>query len=74
MRTTIELDDDLLSEAKLLAGQRGASLGRVISDLARQSLAKESAPKMRNGFRLLTPKPGATRPDLHLINELRDEE
>lgn len=39
MRTTLDLDDDLLVTAKEIARERGASLGRVISDLARRGLS-----------------------------------
>jgi len=74
MRTTLELDDDLVREAKALAKQRGVSLARVISDLALLSLAAAAPPKYRNGARLLTPKPGAPRATLELVNRLRDEE
>lgn len=74
MRTTLELDDELLSAAKELAQQKGQSLGRVISDLAMQSLEKSHRPKYRNGVRLFTPKPGGPKPDLDFVNALRDEE
>jgi hypothetical protein len=74
MRTTLELDDDLVNTAKQLARQQGATLGQVISELARKSLAAKAPPKFRNGFRLLTPIPGAPRADLELVNRLRDEE
>jgi len=73
MRTTLELDDDLLSAARRLAHQQGVSLGHLISDLARQSLVAKSAPKVRNGFPLLVPKAGTPRPDLRVVNELRDQ-
>jgi hypothetical protein len=74
MRTTLELDDDVVAEAKQLARQQGTTLGHVISDLARKSLVAKTVPKRRNGFLLLTPKPGAPRADLDLVNALRDEE
>jgi hypothetical protein len=74
MRTTLELDDDLVNTAKDLARQQGSTLGRVISDLALQSLAAQAPPKYRNGFRVLVPRPGAPRADLELVNRLRDEE
>jgi hypothetical protein len=74
MRTTLELDDDLVIEAKKLARQQGLSLGRVITDLARKSLAESGPVKVRNGFRLLPAKPGATRYGMELVNRLRDEE
>ena len=39
MRTTINLDDDLLRAARSLARQRGESLGAVVSGLLREALA-----------------------------------
>lgn len=39
MRTTLNLDDDLLRAAKSLARQRGESLGAVVSSLLREALA-----------------------------------
>jgi hypothetical protein len=38
MRTTLQLDDDVLDSARMLAAAEGRSLGAVISDLARRSL------------------------------------
>lgn len=38
MRTTLDIDDDILSAAKELARAEGKSVGRVLSDLARQAL------------------------------------
>ena len=73
MRTTLDLDDDLLQVAKQLARQRGATLGQVISELARQALEPKSPPRLRNGVPLFAPKPGAKKPHLDLVNRLRDE-
>ncbi len=38
MRTTLDIDDDILSAAKELARAEGKTIGRVLSDLARQAL------------------------------------
>jgi hypothetical protein len=38
MRTTLELDDDVLAAARELAADRRSSLGSVISELARRGL------------------------------------
>ena len=38
MRTTLEIDDDLITSAKVLAQHEGRSLGSVISDLVRKGL------------------------------------
>lgn len=42
MRTTIRLDDQLLSEAKALAARTGRTLTQVIQDALQQSLAVSS--------------------------------
>lgn len=38
MRTTVDLDEDLLRVVKNLAAERHQSLGRVLSELARKGL------------------------------------
>jgi hypothetical protein len=55
MRTTLEIDDDVLEAAKELAKAQKTTAGQVISDLARKSLTRPSdePAKYRNGFRLL---------------------
>ena len=44
MRTTLDLDDDVLIAAKAHAAREKRSLGSVISELARQSLQRPAAP------------------------------
>jgi hypothetical protein len=56
MRTTLDIDDDVLLAAKELATARKTTAGQVISDLARQALIgppHQEKPEYRNGFRLL---------------------
>ncbi len=38
MRTTLDIDDDVLLAAKELARREGATAGKVLSDLARKAL------------------------------------
>jgi len=79
MRTTLQLDDDVLAAARVLARQRRTSLGAVISALARQGLVApppgtdSTGPSHRNGLPLLPWKPEGTPVDLELVNSLRDE-
>jgi hypothetical protein len=40
MRTTVDLDDDVLHEARTIARVERRSLGRVLSDLARRGLTR----------------------------------
>ncbi len=57
MRTTLDIDDDVLEAAKQLARKRNTTAGEIISDLARRALtdsaASDEEPRYRNGFRLL---------------------
>ncbi len=81
MRTTLQLDDDVLAAARVLARQQRTSLGAVISELARQALmtpATGSSPDStdshhRNGLPLLPWKAQGAPVDLELVNSLRDE-
>ena len=72
MRTTIVIDDDVLLAAKSLAWERGLSTGKVLSELARQALAEDSAAISRNGVPLFPIQPGAGPVTLELVNRLRD--
>ena len=46
MRTTIRLDDDLLTAAKRLAVESGRTLTAVIEDALRQSLSRRRASEL----------------------------
>ena len=77
MRTTLDLDEDVLQAAKEIAATRGTTAGKVVSELARKGLAPtRGAParNIRNGVPVL-PRRAATapRPTLQLVNELRDD-
>jgi hypothetical protein len=74
MRTTLDLDEDVVQAAKDLAKQKGSTLGQVMSQLARASLQSRSHPQVRNGVPLFQPTDYSIRPDLALVNSLRDEE
>ena len=59
MRTTLDLDDDVLAAAKALATHRGRTAGQVVSELARKGLAAgRSRARVRNGVPLLPSEPG----------------
>ena len=45
MRTTLEIDDDILATAKELARRERSSAGSVLSRLARQALVGGAAPQ-----------------------------
>ena len=74
MRTTLDIDDDVLQAAKEIASNRGTTAGRVLSELARKALEPKGPPRVRNGVPLIPRRPkGSPRPTLELVNRLRDE-
>ncbi len=74
MRTTLDIDDDVLESAKELAAKRGSTAGRVLSELARIALTpKTSAVSRRNGVPLLPRKRGERLVTTEVVNRLRDE-
>ena len=80
MRTTLQLDDDVLAAARVLARQRRRSVGDVISDLARQALSgaahggSQSVMEQRSGLPQLPVTASGGVVDLERVNRLRDEE
>jgi hypothetical protein len=73
MRTTVDLDEDVLLAAKEIARRRDVSIGKVLSDLARQALARPEPTTTRHGVPLFPVRPGAGVVTLELVNRLRDE-
>ena len=83
MRTTLDIDDDLLAAAKELARRQGRSAGQVVSALMRQSLTGSvsrsegckpgSISPVVAGFRPFAARPGVVVTDDH-VNALREAE
>ena len=71
MRTTLDIDDDILLAAKELSAMRKTTVGQVISDLARQALVA-LPPEYRNGLRLL-PRAGTVITSEMVGKWLKDE-
>ena len=76
MRTTLDIEEDVLAAAKELARRQGTSAGRVVSQLLRAALSGDVAPgdvepQAVAGFRPFQ----ATQPKLvtnEQIDQLRD--
>ena len=80
MRTTLDIDDDVLLAAKETARRDKRSVGQVLSDLARRSLlGAEAAPTTRGagqalerlGIRPLPKRGGVVTNEM--IDKLRDD-
>jgi hypothetical protein len=75
VRTTLDIDDDVLLAAKERARREGRSVGSVVSTLARQALTSSSQPghagKQLYGFRPLPKRGGVVT--TQLVHDLMDE-
>jgi plasmid stability protein len=54
MRTTLNIDDHLLAEAKVLAARTSRSLGAVVDDALRAMLRRDADERDHGEFRLVT--------------------
>jgi hypothetical protein len=74
MPLTVEdgLDDDVLAAARSIASARKQTMGKVVSDLVRQSLATKLK-KAPSGVPLLPHRPGVIVTN-ELIDKLREGE
>jgi len=73
MRTTIAIDDDVLTAARAIARQRNQSVGTIVSELARHSLRPPVARAERNGVPLLPVREKGVIVTPEIVNALRDE-
>ncbi len=73
MRTTLDLDDDVLAAAKAIARRERRTAGQVVSDLARRSLSEQRSTVQAEflGFRPLPD--GGTPVTNDKVNDLRDD-
>jgi hypothetical protein len=81
VRTTLDLDDDVLASAKEIARRENKTAGQVLSELARRALTQQAtaapgahlarAPAPVFGFRPFASR-GAVVTD-QLVQQLRDE-
>ena len=74
MRTTLDLDPEVLAIARSIATERKQSLGKVVSEIFLRNLEdKGRSGQVRNGVRVIKRRKGAAPVTLAAINALRDE-
>jgi hypothetical protein len=73
MRTTLDLEEDVLMAAKEIARQQGVPVGKVVSDLVRQAMTHRPVGARRQGIPLFPIQPNAGVVTPELVNQLRDE-
>ena len=75
MRTTVNLDEDVLQAARELATVRRLTLGQVLSELARKGLQPErERSRTRNDVPLLPRRQGAGTVTTEAVQRLLDEQ
>jgi hypothetical protein len=74
MRTTLDLDDDVLQAAKEIGALRRLSAGQVVSQLVRKALQADRSERSatRNGVPLLARAAGSPPLTMAAVNRLRD--
>ena len=73
MRTTLDLEVEVLQAAKEIAAARGLSAGQVVSELLKKALTPARSSGTRNGVPLLGRKAGAPPLTMAMVNQLREE-
>jgi uncharacterized alkaline shock family protein YloU len=74
MRTTLEIEDDVLEVAKGYAKHQCLSLGKAVSLLIRRGIQPTVSEEIvRNGIRIVQRSPSSTAVTLDIVNKLRDE-
>jgi len=75
MRTTLEIEDEILLTVKAIAQQRKTTAGDVVSSLLRESLApKNFKLEYRNGVPLLPRRPHGPVVTAEMVDRLADED
>ncbi len=74
MRTTLNIDDDVLQAAKERAAHKHISVGKALSELARHTLDHPADRVLRNGLPLFPVQPAAVVVTPELVDYLRQQE
>ncbi len=73
MRTTLNIDDEILEAARALAEERNLPVGAVLSDLARRGLHRPDAGQRRHkGFPVFDVSRGSTPLTLDRVKRHED--
>jgi hypothetical protein len=74
MRTTLNIDNDLLAFARTLARQQKTSTGSIISGLAKEALAYKREIQVVKGVPVFAKPRKGVKVTLALVNRLSEEE
>jgi hypothetical protein len=76
MRTTLEIDDDVMEAARKMARLKNRGIGRTISELARRGLMPDASParELQFGIPVWKHGSGAIAVTSEMVRNLADEE
>jgi hypothetical protein len=74
MRTTLNLDDDILGELKVYAESRSLALGKAASDLMRRGLGRKLETRLVNGFHVVVLPPDSPKVSSEKVKQLLEDE
>jgi hypothetical protein len=74
MRTTLDLDPEVMAAARQIAAARSKSIGEVISELARRGLEARPSVATRRGFPVFQVPPDARPLTLEDVHRGADDE
>lgn len=74
VRTTLNLDDDVLAEVKDYAENRSQPLGKAVSELVRRGLAARRPTRRVNGLLVFDVPPGSARVSTELVRRIEADE
>ena len=75
MRTTLDIENDVLRAVTELATLHRKATGQVVSELLRKALQPATQhQRIRSGVPLLTHRAGAPPTTMAIVNELRDDD
>jgi Arc/MetJ family transcription regulator len=74
MRTTINLDDDVLRDVKEYADHRSVALGKAVSDLVRRGLNTPVQTKLVNGLHVVVLPTGSPKIDEARVKHLLEDQ
>lgn len=74
MRTTVNIEDEILEAARVLAAERQISVGAVISELARKGLFQTAKnPSRKKGFPVFNVSPASTPLTLERVKSFEED-
>jgi hypothetical protein len=74
MRTTIHLDDDVISAVKQYAESHSVGFGKAVSELVRRGIAAPVPTRTVNGLLIFDPPADSPKATTKMVRELEAEE